>query len=236
MKKKMTVICALLALVGITSYSVSGTYAKYVAEASYSDTARVAKWGFKNKTVAIDLFAKSYTTTLAGQDNAIDVNSSNDEKVVAPGTSGIYIFKFDDNMPETNYELTVSDNSSLDEITTKGNGQMKYYIKEVAAGGPVPATFNDAGFNKTAASTEKFNTLSDLVTGLGSLLNGVYGANSAPNKTYVIGWEWEFDGNDSEDTNLGNGIAKGATEAGAQAKVELKVKIDVVQSEKKPTK
>ncbi len=230
MKKKMTVICALLALVGITSYSVSGTYAKYVAEASYSDTARVAKWGFKNKTIAIDLFAKSYTTTMSGQDNATDVVSSNTDKVVAPGTSGFYIFKLDDNMPETNYELTVSDNSSVDEITTKGNGQMKYYIRDIT-GNTAATTFE--GFN--FQDSEKCNSIADLVAGIGTQLNGVYAANTAPNHTYVIGWKWEFDGNDSEDTNLGNGIATDGTE-GPQAKVELKVKIDVTQSEKKPTK
>lgn len=233
MKKKMTVLCALLALVGITSYSVSGTYAKYVGDFSFTDSARVAVWGFENdKEIEINLFAASYTTTVAGQDNAVDVESANGtDKVVAPGTSGIYTFTLGENKPETNYELTVSDNSSVDEITTKGNGQMKYYLRDVTGQTLTGATFQSLAFT----DAEKYNDINALINGIGSELNGVYAANTAPNHTYVIGWEWVIDGDDAEDTNLGNGIAKDGS-TGAQANVTLSVKIDVVQSEKKPTK
>ena len=54
MKKKMIALFALFAAVAVTASSVSGTYAKYVTEATGSDEARVAKWGI-GKTMTVEL-------------------------------------------------------------------------------------------------------------------------------------------------------------------------------------
>ena len=62
---KMTIVAVLVALVAVTTYSVSGTYAKYTDTFEGStDTARVAKWAIEleqngtsaEKTFDFDLF------------------------------------------------------------------------------------------------------------------------------------------------------------------------------------
>ncbi len=64
---------------------ISGTFAKYVTEASGGDSARVAKWGVQ-LTVNANNFAKEYVTDdTTGTDIGVSVKA--DEKVVAPGTS-----------------------------------------------------------------------------------------------------------------------------------------------------
>lgn len=233
MKKKMTVLCALLALVGISSYAVSGTYAKYVADYDLADSARVAKWGFDDETFTVDLFKDSYKNgTVTDVDSATPTTGTKD-KVVAPGTSGFYAFTLGENKPETNYEITIKDNASEDQIATTGNGQIKYYLKDVT--GMSESALNGASFETFdfATTGTKYNTIQDLVAGIGTEFNGVYAANTAPSKVYVIGWEWTFEDSsdadrDVNDTNLGN--------ATTLATVKLNITLAVEQSEKAATK
>ena len=62
--KKFRIVTVLLALCLITSSFVGGTFAKYVSEASGSDTAVVAKWSIKyqnntdNGSAAVDIASK----------------------------------------------------------------------------------------------------------------------------------------------------------------------------------
>lgn len=90
--KMMRLASGLLVAVLITTSTISGTFAKYVTADIAEDSARVAKWGV---VVTADgtLFGKTYlnaTGDTPGADDAdpatITVKSSNDEKVVAPGT------------------------------------------------------------------------------------------------------------------------------------------------------
>jgi len=230
MKKKMTVLCALLALVGISSYAVSGTYAKYVADYDLADSARVAKWGFNDETFTVDLFKDSYKN---GTVTDVESDRTASDKVVAPGTSGFYAFTLGQNKPETNYEITIKDNASEDQIATTGNGQVKYYLKKVT--GMSQSALDSATFDTFdfATTGNKYNTIQDLVKGIGTEFNGIYAANTAPHDVYVIGWEWTFeDAADSDrdvnDTNLGN--------ATTLATVSLNITLAVEQSEKAPTK
>lgn len=233
MKKKMTVLCALLALVGISSYAVSGTYAKYVADYDLADSARVAKWGFNDETFTVDLFKDSYKNGAVTDVDSATPTTGDKEKVVAPGTSGFYAFTLGENKPETNYEITIKDNASEDQIATTGNGQIKYYLKKVT--GMSQSALDSATFETFdfATTGTKYNTIQDLIKGIGTEFNGVYAANTAPSDVYVIGWEWTFEdatdaNRDVNDTNLGN--------AQTLATVSLNITLAVEQSEKAPTK
>lgn len=108
---KMLAIAALLVAVAVTSYSVSGTYAKYTTSKTYTDSARVAKWGI-GMTNEVDLFYSNYT----------DVKSANGtDAVVAPGTQGNYTFALT-GTPETDYTLDVT-------VTGEDNiGQLVYTL------------------------------------------------------------------------------------------------------------
>lgn len=152
MKKRNMILGGLLVAVAITSYAVSGTYAKYTSQIDVTDTARVAKWGMGEHTV--DLFASSYkfnnnvvvqsnTCKTLANGNFINATTGEEikdqeeadvlgicvkEDVVAPGTSGIYAFDLSKFAPETNYTIDVADNTSKDSI-----GKINYYVKKVSA-------------------------------------------------------------------------------------------------------
>jgi len=92
--KKMSIFALLLAAVVATSYSVSGTYAKYTTTfQSNTDSARVAQWAFKveegtveTKTFEFDLF-----NTVTNVDGSAEENlDKTDGTIIAPGTAGSF--------------------------------------------------------------------------------------------------------------------------------------------------
>lgn len=89
-KNKMMRIAAVLLIVTLLSTcAISGTFAKYVAKADLSDSARVAKWGIKIETSG-DLFSDTYEAEDEAYINAggtISVDAADDAEVVAPGTT-----------------------------------------------------------------------------------------------------------------------------------------------------
>lgn len=116
------VITAFVAL--ITLSLVSGTWAKYTSSVEGTDTARVAKWSFDGadlatRTIAFNLFSTSYDGT---------VESSNADKVVAPGTSG-----------SATFELT-----NTGEV--KANAQI---VLEITNANGIPLTYKVDGAEKT---------------------------------------------------------------------------------------
>ncbi|MBR4020578.1 MAG: hypothetical protein IKI99_04625 [Firmicutes bacterium] len=106
--KMMRLASCLLVAVLLTTSMISGTFAKYVTEASGTDTARVAKFDVNTTVATIDLFGESkiYDTKDADYTAGIadtDVLQSGDEGVIAPGTWG----KFTYNVADAS-EVTVS--------------------------------------------------------------------------------------------------------------------------------
>ncbi len=111
MKKKLSILAVLVLAVAISAYSVGGTYAKYTSTITgTSSTARVAKWGFTvggnpiTNSFSFNLFdtlKEADTTTAEG-----DVTSSNDDKVVAPGTGGQFALSLT-NAGEVNAAYTI---------------------------------------------------------------------------------------------------------------------------------
>ncbi|MBQ1520485.1 MAG: hypothetical protein IIZ56_03315, partial [Clostridia bacterium] len=79
----------MLALVMVTSCFVGSTFAKYDTRAEGQDNARVAKWG-----VLVSVAGNAFATEYAAEDEAytedggtLAVKASNEDQVVAPGTS-----------------------------------------------------------------------------------------------------------------------------------------------------
>ncbi len=226
MKKRNMILGGLLVAVAITSYAVSGTYAKYTSQVDVADVARVAKWGMGEHTV--DLFANSYKNTANAEvvasstckivnGNPIDAdgNAITDktgaellaacvkEDVVAPGTAGFYAFDLSKFAPETNYIIDVVDNTSTDSI-----GKINYYVKKVAAGAYDPNTatyatlFNDVA--DAATNTDYIYAGKD-ITKIADALNTkafdkVLAANSSSTDVYVIGWNWAYEVDDDTTT------------------------------------
>ena len=91
MKKNnvMRVFSLLLALTLISVCAISGTFAKYVTKVTGTDQARVAKWG-----VLLNVEGNAFATEYQAHDQSykdaggeISVKASNNDQVVAPGTS-----------------------------------------------------------------------------------------------------------------------------------------------------
>ena len=94
--KKMSMFALLLAAVLVTSYSVSGTYAKYTSTFTGSDTARVAKWAFTingddtimtTNTFTFDLFNTVMDSNGTDAEGNIELT---DGTIIAPGTQGSF--------------------------------------------------------------------------------------------------------------------------------------------------
>ena len=116
--KMMRLASVLLVAVLLSTCAISGTFAKYVNTSSGNDTARVAKWGFKNEaTISFEnLFASSYQ----------NVKSGNDEMaIIAPGTSGFtsFAFKLETGIsaPEVAYSFTVGTGNSTNATASNSN-------------------------------------------------------------------------------------------------------------------
>lgn len=92
--KPMRAAGLLLLVTLLTTCLTAGTFAKYTTGDEASDTARVAKFGVVVKAEG-DLYGKTYfagsnssnpNQPAFGTDSGVTVKSSNDDKVVAPGT------------------------------------------------------------------------------------------------------------------------------------------------------
>lgn len=203
MNKKLLGVGALALAVALTSASVSGTYAKYTSQLiDGTDTARVAQWHL-NSTSTVDLFEQSYDIATGGEN---EVETSQEDKIIAPGTSGDYSFSITGNT-ETNYTLSITP-----EITDGTNGRIKFSLDDTGV-------WQDATAFKT--------TLTNLNT-------KVFPAGKLP-KTHTIKWKWEFEEetiatNDGLDTSLANQEVATNT-----AKVTFKINVKAVQSKLEAT-
>ncbi len=108
MKKKMTILAALVLAVVVTGYSVSGTYAKYTSTFNgKTSTARVAKWAVSASDLNQSSGAsETFTFDLFESVNDSNVKTGTNENIIAPGTTGSFdlVVKNDS---EVNAEYTV---------------------------------------------------------------------------------------------------------------------------------
>ena len=233
MKKNWTMRVALLivALALITSCFVSGTYAKYVTSGSGSDIARVAKFG-----VTVTATGESFSKTYAKDDASftLDANtvvSSNDDKLVAPGTKHDVAAVTLTGTPEVAVRVTNSATVTLSGWTLDGTTE---YC-------PIVFKINNVtyGTNDTAA-TNKYASVEALAAALEAALEETtadYKANTnlsaESGALNVISWEWPFQtgaddtakaANDIKDTTLGNNAA-----AGTAAVISIEMTITVTQ-------
>lgn len=195
--KFMRAASGLLVAVLLTTCVISGTFAKYVTSAEGSDTARVAKWGFNAPaTIQLDLFS----TTPEG-----NVQSGNNEKVIAPGTTGSASFDFsyagqnDIAAPEVAYTFEVSTAGSSCGDNIQANPSIKWALDG--------ANDNDREWGTWTNLLTKIQALD------GNKTENKYGPNELPtafnaigSNTHTVYWKWDFEGNnnDTTDTGMGN--------------------------------
>ncbi len=194
--KMMRFASALLVLTLLSTCAISGTFAKYVTEATGTDNARVAYWGFDQTAWAeYDLFDDSY----------VNVKSNDGTNVVAPGTAKeeTVSFTYDNtagSAPEVAYNFSIvldtngSDTDALDENTN--------FVWTLKMPGDETATeYQTVALLKTAI--ESLNKTGETIYRPGEFPDG-FGAG---NNDITIGWKWNFSTStegDIADTAMGN--------------------------------
>ncbi len=210
MKKKVMVFGALLMATIITGFSVSGTYAKYISEATASDDARIAKWGIDLSTnnewkKNIDLFKDSYNG------DAIKSNESDD--VIAPGAYGAYTLSVDSTTaPEVKYELKSVIEATLDPSL---NDKVKFAVEEGSDDSSDLKPTSGYTITTVDQLQQAINEQLLSVAGSGGTATKTYEANQnafGAENTFTIYWSWDFGTDDQvnadpnqSDTNLGKG-------------------------------
>lgn len=227
MKKNvmMRVASILLVLVLMSTSAISGTFAKYVTTADGADTARVAKFGVE-VAVAGGLFSETYVAVADGNipgSTNLTVESSNDDKLVAPGTQNDdgLTFKIT-GTPEVkvNVSISIDDATRKDVYLKKADGKYLNWT----TGNDTTDKFNLAnnyhpilytlwdGNGAPVSGCQDVNILT-IENYLENTLSKDYpaGTNLATalsgnvNGTFKLTWKWNFlNGLDEADTLLGN--------------------------------
>ena len=231
MKKNrmMRLASILMIAVLMTTCTISGTFAKYVTEASAGDSARVAKWGV-GITATGTTFSEAYDT----DDSAATVVSSNwdvgvdasEDKVVAPGTSGTFATVAISGTPEVKVDLTADVDIELSNWTVDGD----VYFPLVVEIGGVAVTIDTTSLDTVETSIETaiikaltVDTVVPATSNTGIAATHRYNANADLVHNVAITWEWPFsvsDANDVLDTALGDQAAAGNA-AGISASIAI---------------
>ena len=177
-KKRKLLLFALLAILVVVTSAFIGTLSKYMTSRTVSDDAVVAKFGL-NIPNTINLFSDSYTNVTA---------DTTGKKIIAPGTSGEYIFKVT-GTSEVAYEVSAN-------VEVTYSTEWNEYS---------PLEFSVDGINWTK--------LEEFKTNLSEILDR---ETMNPNETYsstqTIYWRWPFhtsSENDEKDSAMGSAAAVG---------------------------
>lgn len=204
MKKNfmMRAASVLLVAVMLTTCAISGTFAKYVSEATGYDYARVAKWG-----VTITANGDTFQTTYDGT-----VVSSDATDVVAPGTTRNFVAMGLTGTPEVKVEVKYAATLTLAGWTVKDDAE--YFPVYFTIGGE---TYGVTG-NTAVALDHGYAGITELKPAVEAAIasyTAQYDANvnlATYAETPVITWTWDFSSttdNDAKDTWLGDKAAAG---------------------------
>ena len=201
--KMMRIASVLLVAVLLSTSVISGTFAKYTTSSTGSDTARVAYWGWNAEaTIDIDLFDRAYANNAVLSSGDVDGFTN----VIAPGTSKTTTFAFgyknyqNDKIsaPEVAYEFTVAPDIDANTTSLDDNPNFWWTLQK-------PGDATATKYSTAAALMDALKALSGEADG-----TKIYAAGQLPtaftdeNEEYIVGWEWDFTGQDATDTAMGN--------------------------------
>lgn len=173
--KKISMVALLLVTVIVTSYSVSGTYAKYTSTYTGTDSARVAKWAFSiNDTeMTTNEFTFDLFNTVKDTDNSTETDITDSTgTIIAPGTQG-------------SFDIKLANNS---EVNAKYS--IDYSVEKTAS---IPVEFSNDGITWES----DINELDVADTNIN--MNG-----AEDTKTIYWRWTFERTDEDAADTALGS--------------------------------
>ena len=235
MKKNrmMRLASGLLVAVLLSTWAISGTFAKYVTTESGSDFARVAKWGVEIEAESFALFTTDYETkdsSFTGKYSVSSADATERDDVLAPGTSGTFANIAITGTPEVAVNVAVVPTVAISDNWYIGT---EFYC-------PIVITIGDTAFCglKYADETAFANAIAGAIAGY----SNKYGPNkdlSTIDANFDISWAWAFEDADHQalacdcvagaqtdvkDTALGDLAADGN-----ELKIEIGVAITVTQ-------
>ena len=213
--KVMRLAAVLLVLTLISSCFVGGTFAKYVSEGKGEDSARVAKWGVK-----VELAGDGFKTEYGKDDATASVTgntviSSNEDKLVAPGTKGTFGGVTISGKPEVAVEVKTTAKVELSGWNVANGGE--FYC-------PLEFTIGDKTIkgldysSSTAGGEDSFeNAIKDAIEEATSKQLAANTDLSEVGENITYSWSWPFTGgsgnvasqSDELDTVLGDNAADG---------------------------
>lgn len=233
MKKNLMMRMASVLLIAVlmSTCAISGTFAKYVTSAEGTDTARVAKWGVTitpNGTLFEKQYGKDDGTYTLGDDTVV---SSDEWKLVAPGTTDGLTEVVLAGTPEVATRVTYAATVNLDGWVLSDSTEYCPIVISVEG-----VTY---GTNVTDA-TNKYATVAELETAVKNAIEACKkdyepNTNLATKATDVpsVTWSWAFETgadeaakveNNKKDTDLGNKAA-----AGNHAVIQITITTTVTQ-------
>ena len=221
MKKNtmMRVASVMLMAVLLTTSAISGTFAKYVTSDSGSDSARVAKFGVVLSIADSSNFKTEYATNDTNYSGTVSVQSSNTDKLVAPGTKDDTGITFSiTGTPEVATKVDISMDVTDDVFLKAATGYNDYTLPKTAPTATTPADWQNFDLTadyypvvftlKQGTNTIESGNLTAIKTAIEDYAsNAYYAPNTNLNATFTLTWEWIFAGNDKADTWLGNAAA-----------------------------
>lgn len=215
-RSKLPKIAALLlVLTLVTATFVSGTFAKYVTEGEGNDSARVAKWG-----VTVEVTGDGFKTEYGKDDPEATITgstviSSNEDKVVAPGTTGTFGGIKISGKPEVAVKIGTTATVDLSGWNV-GEGGAFYCPLVFTIGNE---TINGLDYSaKTAGGEGSFEDAIKTAIQNATTKEVSAGTNlSTVGNDITYSWSWPFEGakggaakqSDELDTRLGNNAANG---------------------------
>lgn len=202
MKKIRNIFVVTVVLLTVISMgSVAGTYAKYTASETDTDTARVAKWDVKfggGNTFDFNLFNTILDSNGGAEDDVKDGKPT--ENIIAPGTSGAFTIDI------TNDSEVNADVFATFEETNTSNIPLEYKVTYTPQNGGTPVVVD---WTNTIANVKLENA------------NLPFDTTSNSNKgTIKFEWRWVYekgdndaaiDANDANDNTLGKAGSATAT-------------------------
>ena len=216
-KNAMLKIAAILMVaVLLTTCAISSTFAKYVTSDSYSDTARVAKWGIELTVSQDKMFADNYSIDDTNY-NTLTYAVKADKPVVAPGTVGAAAL-----------ETTVTGNPEVAvQVVTKFDLKLENWtIDTDTPYCPLIITYDSVDYY---VGKDGINNAADLEKAIEKAVLGAadvtevtveFDANEKVENLITVAdltWKWDFEKDtvpgqtDVNDTKLGNWEINGKT-------------------------
>ena len=201
--KMMRIASVLLVAVLLSTSVISGTFAKYTTSSTGSDSARVAYWGWDAPAaIDIDMFDANYENNAVLSSGEVDGFTN----VIAPGTSKTTTFAFGYtnyktdkiNAPEVAYQFTVEPSITGDTTILDDNQSFKWTLQK-------PGENAATEYQTVEALLNAIKALSGDASGTKTYAAGqLPSAFTAEDETYTVGWVWDFEGQETADTAMGN--------------------------------